>query len=523
MKIVKNFIYNSCYQILLVILPLVTAPYIARVLGTDGIGRYTYSHSIANYFVLLIMLGLNSYGTRIIAIVRENKEELAEEFSSIYLMQIVTGIIISSIYFYYTFNYRKNDIVFLLQGFYVISAIFDINWFFFGLEKFKLTVIRNTTIKVLGTVLIFTFVKDSSHVGIYTFILAASIFLSQISLWPFLKRYTYFKKVSIKKVSSHIKPNLILFIPTIAVSIYRVMDKIMIGSISNMEQVAYFENSEKLIFVALGFINALGAVMIPTVSNLISKGENHKVEKYLKNSMQIVMLVVSAMAFGLAGIANEFIPIFYGDKFHESIYILKLLSISMFFIAWANVIRTQYLIPNKMDVKYTVSVLSGAIVNLILNILLIKRFGAVGAAIATIVTEAIVAIIQSIIVSKNIDIISYIKNTIVYIPIGFIMYTIVRFIGINMGVSIGTVCIQIVVGGIVYIILSGIYLYFTKTLFSEKPIKKMTVYSNESTELITFNKLSFLNEVGLSEDIENFTIDFLPTEDITTEFIWEFR
>lgn len=462
MKILKNFIYNFTYQILLVILPLITAPYVNRVLGAQKVGEYLYANSISYYFVLAIMLGLNNYGTRSIAIVRDDKEELSKTFISIYLLQFILAIIFLVSYIIYIYKFKQGNIVFLLQTFYVLSAMFDINWFFFGIEKFKLTVTRNIIIKVMASIMIFLFVRTVEDIGKYTLILSLSILISQLSLWVFLKKYIKIKYISINDVLKHIKPNIILFIPTIAVSIYRVMDKVMVGYLGDVYQVAYYENAEKLIMVSLGFINSLGAVMIPVISNKISRGDTKGLNKYFSLSMQVVVMVISGMAFGLAGISNEFIPIFYGKEFYATINILKILSISMFFIGWANVIRTQYLIPNKKDKQYTKSVCIGAITNFTLNIIFITRIGVLGAAIATIFTEAFVAIIQTFIIRKEINILNIIKKSSIYIPIGFIMYWIIRIIGKNMGDYIGVVFIQIVTGGVFYLISTLIYLYLTK-------------------------------------------------------------
>lgn len=477
MNIIKNFIYNSTYQLLLVILPLVTAPYISRVLGANGLGEYTYSQSIAYYFVLIIMLGLNNYGTRTIATVRDDKKKLSKTFTSIYLMQFFISIVVFMIYIYYTLNFKDNNTIFLLQGFYVLSAMFDVNWLFFGLEKFKITVTRNIVIKVIATVLIFIFVKRREDIFIYTIILSISFLISQVSIWPFVFKYTSFTKVGFKSVISHVKPNIILFIPTIAISIYRVMDKVMIGYLSNFNEVAYFENSEKFIMVSLGFINSLGAVMLPAMSNIISKNEKEKINKYLSISMQIVMLIVSAMAFGLAGISNEFIPVFYGNEFRESINILKVLSISMFFIGWANVIRTQYLLPNKMDKLYMKSVCTGAFINFSLNIFFIREFGAVGASVSTVITEASVAIIQTYMIRKEIDLKSYIKKSIFYLISGLVMFFVIRVIGYTLGISIKTVVIQVILGGVVYLILSIAYLIVTKNEIIKLALSKYKKFS----------------------------------------------
>ena len=169
----KNFMYNTAYQILILIIPLVTAPYLSRVIGAEGIGIYSYTYSIAYYFGLFILLGLNNYGNRKIAQVKDNKEKLSKEFLSIYLMQVMMSIIVIGIYgIYITLNNYTYKIIQVIQIVYLISVALDINWLFFGLEKFKITVTRNFLIKILTFICIFIFVKNEQDLWVYTLIMS---------------------------------------------------------------------------------------------------------------------------------------------------------------------------------------------------------------------------------------------------------------------------------------------------------------------------------------------------------------
>lgn len=163
----KNFIYNTLYQLLVIIIPLITTPYLSRILGAEKTGVYSYSYTIATYFVLFIMLGLNNYGNRTISIIRDDKTKVSQEFWSIYFMQLVFGLFGVIAYVLYTIIFSNTLITWILL-LYVVSALIDINWFFFGMEQFKITVTRNTVIKIISTVMIFTFVKKQM---MYIFIL----------------------------------------------------------------------------------------------------------------------------------------------------------------------------------------------------------------------------------------------------------------------------------------------------------------------------------------------------------------
>ena len=213
----KNYIYNLMYQILILILPLITAPYISRVIGADGTGIYSYTYSIANYFVIFAMLGLENHGNRTIARVRENRQQVSKEFYSIRAIQIITNIVILITYSIYALTFSSAELrtYAIAQILFVLSAVFNINWFFAGLEEFKLTVIRNAIIKIISVIAIFTLVKDKDDLLIYVIILAGSMLISQLSLWPFVKKYVNKTKVKWEDIKKHIKPTLILFIPVI--------------------------------------------------------------------------------------------------------------------------------------------------------------------------------------------------------------------------------------------------------------------------------------------------------------------
>lgn len=473
MSIKKNFIYNFSYQILTMILPLITTPYIARVIGPEGVGVQSYTLSIANYFVLFAMLGINNHGNRSIAMVRGNKEKLNKTFISIYFVQFTMSILMILIYLIYIiFIAKENKVIFIIQAIYIISALLDINWFFFGMEQFKLTVVRNIVIKLASVVSIFIFVRNSNDLYLYSLILALGTLISQCILWKYLNKYISFVKVSKEEILVQVKPILILFIPVIAVSIYKIMDKIMLGSMSSMTQVGFFENSEKIMNIPLGVITALGTVMLPKMSNLYAIGNEKEGNKYIGLSLEFVMFISVGAMFGLIGVSPILIPIFLGDKFIECINIVSIMSITIVFLAWANVVRTQYLIPKKKDKIYIISTIIGAIINLLINLLLIKKYGAVGATIGTIFAESSVCIYQSIMVRKELNMSLYLKKVLFYMAPGIIMCVVIRILGNTLGVSILTGSIQIIVGGTIYVVLSLIYMILIKNEIMINTIKK---------------------------------------------------
>lgn len=460
-SIKKNFMYNSIYQIMIMFIPLITTPYISRVLGASGVGAYSYAYSIANYYVLFIMLGLNNYGNRSIAKVRDNKIELEKTFWSIYSMQFVLGVIFNIIYLLYCFTFSSNFNVSLAVSFYVISACFDVNWFFFGLEKFKLTVIRNTIIKILTTICIFIFVKESTDILIYCLIMTIGLLISQLALWPYILRNINFYKPTIKEITVHIKPNLFLFLTVIAVSLFKIMDKVMLGIMTTTTEVGYYESAEKIIAIPTALITSLGTVMLPRMTNMISNNSTQD-KKLIYWSMLFAMFISSSMCFGIMGVSKEFVPLFYGDGFEKCIDLFIILLPTCIFMAYANVIRTQYLLPHQMDKDYVISAFLGAGVNLTMNWILIPIHGCIGAAIGTFFAEAIVCLYQAYAVRKYLPIKKYFYKSLYFILAGIIMFLVIFNIDIgNISIFI-KLFIKILIGVVLYFVVLGIQILFRK-------------------------------------------------------------
>lgn len=455
-SIKKNFLYNASYQVLTLILPLITTPYISRVIGAEKIGVYSYAYSIVYYFGLFILLGLNNYGNRTIAGVREDKEKLSKTFWSIYAMQILFGIAISILYFTYCLSIADNKLMAYIQFIYLISVILDINWFFFGMEKFKLTVTRNTIIKILTVLSILIFVKSVNDLYIYALIMVIGPLISQLYLWIVLKKFIVFKKINFTDIKQHIVPNLTLFIPVIAISLYTTMAKILLGAMSNMTEVGLFESANKLTVIPSMAITSLGTVMLPRVSNLVAKGQHKETMKYLQKSLIVSVFLSVSMALGLSAISKEFVPFFYGKGFEKCEILIPILILSSIFISWANVIRTQYLIPYKKDKIYIRSVFLGAVLNILVNIILIPMFQSVGAAIGSLCAEITVCCYQTFKVRKEMKISLYLKQSLPFLISGVIMYIGVIFIPFIYSYFM-TIIVKVFIGSIIYLTLAGIY------------------------------------------------------------------
>lgn len=473
----KNYIYNVIYQLLVIVFPLITMPYVSRIIGPSGVGVYSYTHSIVYYFVIISMLGINNYGNRCIAKNRDDLKKTTNLFVSIYLIQFVMTLLATIVYSIFIIFSSKYKVIFIIQMIYLLSCFFDINWFYFGIEKFKFTTTINIIMKILVILFLFIFVKNDGDVWKYTFIMTFSILISQVILWIPLKKYIDRNLLDKQKIigaaKRHIVPCLKLFIPVIAVSLYKYMDKIMLGSLTNITNVALYENAEKVVTIPICLITALGTVMLPKMAHIADKKDKEYLNNIIIRSMEFAMFLAFPITMGLIAIGVDFAPLFFGNDFAFSGYIIQYLSITNIFISWASVIRTQYLIPKEKDNIYIISVIVGAITNFLLNIILIRSLGIIGIVIGTIIAEFVVMVIQTWMIRMELDILKCIKTTLKFFITSMIMFFVIEILGYYLNTkgisSVIVILAKILIGIFVYCIGNFRYIMMNiKSLFRGK-------------------------------------------------------
>ncbi len=448
----KNTLYNMAYRLFSMLLPLVTAPYLSRVVGTEGVGLYGYAWAISYTFCLIGLLGLENYGPRAIAQAKDDRSSLDRTFSSVWQMQLIvagaTLLVWCGYALFIAGPERPLALAFTLAS---VSCLVNVDWCLMGLDQFRPIALRNTAAKLLAAAAVFVFVKGPEDLWIYAFAWSLSTLVGCGSCFLSLRGQVRFTPVPWREALQHLKPCAILSVSVIAVSVYRQMDKVMIGALADMDQTGLYENAEKIILCLAGFIAAVGTVMLPKISHMTAQGRMDEVRKHMDASMELMMCMVCALAFGLAAIAPEFAPLFYGEAFTQSGTLMMLLASTLLSIGFANVIRTQWVLPQKRDHIFIKSVLTGAAVNVLLNALLIPHFGARGAVIATIAAEFSVPLVQFIILRRELPFGRYVKYLLSYSAIGLLMALAVRTVqwnGLDGWLLLG---LRIAVGGLVYL------------------------------------------------------------------------
>lgn len=447
----KNFIYNVVYQLLIMTVPLISVPYVSRVMGAEAMGQYSYTYSIINYFMLISLLGITNYGNKRISYVRDNKVSLKINFWSIYSIQFIMTVSMMLVYTVYLILFcEKFVFIALVQFPFLISCAFDINWFFFGLENFKITVTRNIFIKIFGIILIFLLVKSPKDVWKYTLIMSLSMLISQGVLWIFLFKEIKFYKADFSEIRIHIKDCLVLFIPVIAYSIYKIMDKTMLGAMKHTIDLGYYEYAEKIYNIPLGIITALGTIMLPKISNMISKKQENEANKITYKSFEFVYFLSLPMMFGLMGTGSNIAILFLGKEYRRTGMLLTILSTCIIFVSIANIVRTQILIPHGKNKQYIMATCLGALLNFVININLIPKYGAIGACIGTVIAEFSVMLHQVVFIKKMFFVKKNIKAFIVFFIKAFIMFCIVYCIGLINVSLILKLFLQVFLGSMFY-------------------------------------------------------------------------
>lgn len=394
-------------QISKVIFPLITAPYVARVLDPEGVGLANFATIYSSYFALFAVLGIPMYGIREIT-KRKNDLKATEEFvSQMISIELVSTFIMSFLYILSIFwidQLNVNFLLFLVAGFSLYFAPFKIEWFFSGREEFGFITFRSLVIKTISVALLFVCVRSQADLINYILL---NIFSSMANeFWNYVKLFKLGIRPHLifKGWRLHFKGVIALFASSIAISIYVMLDTLMLGFQSSYDEVGYYNSAMHIIKALLPIATALSAVAVPRVASFMHKKQTHKINELMSKSLGVVSFLAFPITLGIIAVSPIFVPLFFGEKFAGAVLPMQIGSVLILLIGLNNLNGVQVLIGLDKDKQFFYSVLSGAIANFLLNLILIPRYGAVGATIASVYAETQILIVNEYFVRKYTDV-----------------------------------------------------------------------------------------------------------------------
>ena len=397
-SIKRNYIYNVLLNLSRVIFPLITAPYIAHVLEPDGVGLFNFSNTYAGWFAMFALLGIPTYGIRETAKRHNDKEALSRLFSELFTISLTATLIVTAVYvptLFFAGRLHDNFRIFLLSGILLYMAPFRTDWFFQGMEQFGYITLRTLIIRTISIICIFLFVRTKADLAIYVLLNAAGNVVGD--LWNFsrLLRAGIKPKLTLSGLKKHLGPLFTLFASAIAISVYTVLDTIMLGFITDYSEVGFYSNAMHISKSLLTVVTSLSAVAIPRISQYYAERDYEKINRLANKSFSVVSSLAVPVAFGILCIAPTFVPLFFGQAFAGTILPLQILGFLVMAIGLNNLLGMQILIPLDMDRDFLHSILAGTVSNFLLNLLLIPRFGATGASAASVTAEILIVAVMA--------------------------------------------------------------------------------------------------------------------------------
>ncbi|ORI93353.1 flippase [Leuconostoc mesenteroides] len=454
-KIGKNLIYQSSYQVLKILMPLITVPLVSHSLGSSGVGQYAFSNSIAQYFVLVTALGLPLYGTREIAKIGDKKQLLSRKFWILEGFSILLTAVV--LVFYFTVGLIFNlGIIYYVQALLVLGAGLDISWFFMGIEDFKRITIVNFLLQMISFLLIVTQIHSNGDLIKYAIILSTTSVLNPITLWYFLRKKISFVCPKFIEMWQALKSSAVLFIPQVAIILYTNLNKTMLGTLGNKTFVGVFSNALLVTTVFITLISSIDTVLMPHATRLFSQNKYNEGYVMIQRVLNFEAYFTIAMAAGITALSNKLIPWFFGPSFAGMNTVLPILSLLVIVIPGGMSISRQYLIPQNRIKEYNNSVYLGAVISVILNFMLIPILGAVGAAIVSVAVEALIWLIRLWDFWKNTHLGYSRWQFTVNALTGIIMIFVIKCLTTNMSATPTTTIIQAALGASVYLVLTTI-------------------------------------------------------------------
>lgn len=447
----KNYIFNLISQFISFAIPLIVTPYISRIFLADGIGINSFTSANVAYFTLFSMLGISGYGQRETAIYRDDRKKTSEIFCELQLIHGITFIITGILFIFLIAFSKKYAVYYAAQSVMLLACFFDINWFYQAFEEFRFISIRNCVVKLLMLASVLMFVHEKDDLVRYILIVGLANLLSNLSLWIKISEYIDYIPIKNLHPSRHLKEILVFFIPTIAASVYSILDKSVINWITKEEaENGYYDQAYRILTVANVIVQSLQNVAAPRMAYVYSVGKSEEFRERLGKSLEFMLLIAAPVAFGICGIAPRFVPFFFGEGFEKTIDILYIFTPLIIILGFSVYLDGLYLVPSGRRAESAKVICMGAVLNLFLNAALVLRAKALGAAIATLITEGFISGMMINLSKEMIDGKKIIYAFLRYSVSSLLMFFVVRHLGKIIENDWKCILAQITSGAVIY-------------------------------------------------------------------------
>lgn len=394
-----NFLMNIILKISGIIFPLVTFPYVSRVLLSAANGKIAFAISVVSYFSLVASMGIPSYGIRKCAEVRDDNEKLSKIVKELLLLNSLFTLVSYIVFLILVFlipNFSVEAPLFLISSLTILFNMLGVEWFYQAIEQYQYITIRNILFKIISIVLMFLLVHNPSDYILYAGINVFASVGSNILNFCRVSKYVDldFRKNQKYDFAIHLIPIITLFLYNATTVIYTNLDQVMLGFMTSNESVGYYAAAVKMKGILVSLITALGSVMLPKMSYILKNHGNEDFERLIRKSFEVILFSsVPIVAYFLV-MAKEIILILAGEDYLPAIPILQFLLPSLIFIGLSSVTAWQMLIPLGKERYTVIGAIVGAVINVVINFLLIPNIAGVGAALATTIAELAVFLVH---------------------------------------------------------------------------------------------------------------------------------
>ena len=402
-SIKKNFIMNAILSMSGFIFPLITFPYISRVLGPSGIGSIRFVSSVIAYFAMFAQLGIPTYGIRACAKIRDDKEKLSKTVHELLLINLITNIISYVVLFaslLFVTRFHKDRMLFIIMSSTLFFNMIGVEYLYKALEEYTYITFRSLIFKVIAIILMFVFVNSQEDYVIYGAITIFAALASNVLNFFNSRKYISYKWQGNYEIKKHLSPVFVFFAMTCAASIYLNLDGIMLGFMTTDTELGYYDAAVKIKVLLISVVSSLGAVILPRASYYVETGEMEKFHEITQKAIRFVLFIATPIMVYFIAFSKESILFISGEKYMASIPAMKVIMPTVLLIGLSNIIGMQILVPLGKEKIVLYSEIVGAVIDLVLNAALIPILKSTGAAIGTTVAELFVLIVQVI----------YIKN-----------------------------------------------------------------------------------------------------------------